>query len=130
MLLGLNDIGFSEMDEQPAYKPAPVLEAAELIAGHRKLIRQAHRRGLRAIGATLLPFGGSDHWGEHAAKVSHEVDEWIRGAGEYAAVVDLRRALADPSDPDRLHLAYDFGDHLYPTDVGYAALAEAVSLRL
>ncbi|MFI1354114.1 SGNH/GDSL hydrolase family protein [Streptomyces sp. NPDC020898] len=126
VLLGLNDIGFSETDEQPTYKPAPVLEAAELIAGHRELIRQAHRRGLRAIGATLLPFGGSDHWGEHAAKVSHEVDEWIRCAGEYDAVVDLRRTLADPSDPDRLHPAYDFGDHLHPHDAGYAVMAEAV----
>lgn len=63
MLLGLNDIGFSETDEQPTYKPAPVVEADELIDGYRELIRQARGRGLRAIGATLLPFGGSDHWG-------------------------------------------------------------------
>lgn len=81
VLLGLNDIGFSETDEQPTYKPAPVVEAAELIAGHRELLRQGRAAGLRVIGGTLLPFGGSDHWGEHAAKVSHELNEWIRCAG-------------------------------------------------
>jgi len=127
VLLGLNDIGFSETDEQPTYKPAPVVEADELIAGYRELIRQGREGGLRVVGCTLLPFGGSDHWGEHAAKVSHEVNEWIRCAGEFDAVVDLRRVMADPGDPDRLHPAYDFGDHLHPNDEGYEVMAEVAS---
>ncbi|MET7595155.1 SGNH/GDSL hydrolase family protein [Streptomyces sp. NPDC005481] len=127
VLLGLNDIGFSETREQPTYHPAPVVEADELIDGHRALIRQARAGGLRVIGSTLLPFGGSDHWGEHAAKVSHEVNEWIRASGEWDAVVDLAVALADPVGPDRLHPAYDFGDHLHPNDAGYAVMAEAVA---
>ena len=127
VLLGLNDVGFSEVDE-PTYKPAPVVEADEIVAGYRELIRQA--RGTRIIGCTLLPFGGSDHWGEHAAKVSHEVNEWIRCSGEFDAVVDLRRELADPEDPDRLHSAYDFGDHLHPNDLGYEVMAEALSAVL
>ncbi|MDQ1048165.1 SGNH/GDSL hydrolase family protein [Streptomyces sp. V4I2] len=130
VLIGLNDIGFGETDEQPTYKPAPVVEAPEVVAGYRELIRQGKERGLRVIGCTLLPFAGSDHWGEHAAKVSHEVDEWIRCAGEYDAVVDLRRALADPADPDRLRASYDFGDHLHPNDVGYEVMAEVLSTVL
>ncbi|WP_097286013.1 GDSL-type esterase/lipase family protein [Streptomyces sp. OK228] len=127
VLLGLNDIGFSETDEQPTYKPAPVVEADELIDGYRELIRQARGRGLRAIGATLLPFGGSDHWGERAAKVSREVNGWILGAGEWDAVVDLNGVLADPEDPDRLRGVYDFGDHLHPNDAGYEVMAEEVA---
>lgn len=134
VLLGLNDIGFSETDEQPTYKPAPVVEAGELIAGHRELIRQGRAAGLRVIGSTLLPFGGSDHWGERAAKVSHELNEWIRSSGEYDGgydvVVDLNRALADPADPERLRPAYDLGDHLHPNDVGYGVMAEVVARRL
>lgn len=130
VLLGLNDIGFSETAEQPTYRPAPVLEAGELIAGYRALIRQAHARGLRVTGATLLPFAGSDHWGERAAKVSHEVNEWTRGSGEWDAVVDLNRIMADPRDPDRLRAAYEFGDHLHPNDQGYQVMAEAVAVSL
>ncbi|MGQ4389251.1 SGNH/GDSL hydrolase family protein [Streptomyces sp. SAS_270] len=127
VLQGLNDLGFSETDEQPTYRPAPVVDAEELIAGHRELIRRARARGVRVIGATLLPFGGSDHWGEHAAKASHELNEWIRSSGEYDAVVDLNRAMAAPADPDRLHPAYDFGDHLHPNDAGYAVMAEVLA---
>ncbi|MFI7415699.1 SGNH/GDSL hydrolase family protein [Streptomyces sp. NPDC049627] len=130
VLLGLNDIGFSETDEQPTYKPAPVVQAEELVAGHRELIRQGRAAGLRVVGCTLLPFGGSDHWGEHAAKVSHELNEWIRCSGEYDAVADLDRALADPADPDRLRPAYDFGDHLHPNDAGYEVMAEVLTANL
>ena len=124
VLLGLNDIGFSETDVQPTYKPAPVVSAGEVIAGYRELIRQA--RELTVIGATLLPFGGSDHWGERAAKVSHEVNEWVRCSGEFDRVVDLNRVMADPDESDRLHPAYDFGDQLHPNDEGYGVMADAV----
>ncbi|MFI1439325.1 SGNH/GDSL hydrolase family protein [Streptomyces fructofermentans] len=125
VLHGLNDIGFAETDEQPTYKPAPVVEADELIAGHREVIRRARAAGLRVVGATLLPFGGSDHWGEHARRVSRELNDWIRAAGEYDAVADLNRALAGPGEA--LHPAYDFGDHLHPNDAGYEVMAEVAA---
>ncbi|MER7661410.1 SGNH/GDSL hydrolase family protein [Streptomyces sp. NPDC096193] len=123
LLHGLNDIGFSEAEGQPTYKPAPVVPAAELIAGYRELIRQAHARGVEIVGATLLPLKGSDHWGPHSARVSDEVNHWIRTSGEFDAVIDLDRALADPSDPDRLAPAYDHGDALHPGDAGYLRMA-------
>ncbi|MEU3789539.1 SGNH/GDSL hydrolase family protein [Streptomyces fructofermentans] len=125
VLHGLNDIGFAETDEQPTYKPAPVVEADELIAGHREVIRRARAAGLRVVGATLLPFGGSDHWGEHARRVSRELNDWIRASGEYDAVADLNRALAGPGEA--LHPAYDFGDHLHPNDAGYEVMAEVAA---
>ncbi|GGR82976.1 SGNH hydrolase [Streptomyces aureoverticillatus] len=127
ILEGLNDIGFSETDK-PMYKPAPVVSADELIAGHRKLIRAAHDKGLKAVGATLLPLGGSDHYGKRAAAVSDKFNEWVRTSGEYDAYVDFDKALADPADPERIRPAYDSGDHLHPNDAGYAAMARAVDL--
>ncbi|GGV50326.1 SGNH hydrolase [Streptomyces longisporoflavus] len=129
VLEGLNDIGFSESDT-PTYKPAPEVSAAELIAGHRTLIRAAKERGVRVVGATLLPLGGSDHYGERAAKVSDEFNEWVRNSGEYDAFVDFDRALADPADGERIAPDYDSGDHLHPNDAGYAAMARAVDLEV
>ena len=116
VLLGLNDIGFSETDEQPTYRPAPRRGGGRTRRGAPGVDTAGPGAGVRVVGATLLPFGGSDHWGERAAKVSHEVNEWIRCSGEYDAVVDLHRALADPGAPDVLCGAYDFGDHLHPND--------------
>ncbi|MEV6397729.1 SGNH/GDSL hydrolase family protein [Streptomyces sp. NPDC051907] len=127
VLEGVNDIGFSETKDQPTYKPAPVVSAKELIEGHRALIRAAHAKGLRIVGATLLPLKGSDHWGANAAKVSAEVNEWIRTSGEYDAVVDFDKAMADPADADRLNPAYDFGDRLHPNDAGYQRMAEELA---
>lgn len=127
ILEGLNDIGFSETDK-PTYKPAPIVSADELIAGHRKLIRAAHDKGLKAVGATLLPLGGSDHYGERAAAVSNAFNEWVRTSGEYDGYVDFDKALADPENPERIRPSYDSGDHLHPNDAGYAAMARAVDL--
>ncbi|MGW7054095.1 SGNH/GDSL hydrolase family protein [Streptomyces sp. NPDC054887] len=127
VLEGVNDIGFSEAKDRPTYKPSPVVSSAELVAGYRKLIRAAHAEGLRIVGATLLPLKGSDHWGEHAARVSDEVNHWIRTSGEFDAYADFDRALADPADPDRLHPAYDHGDALHPDDAGYRLMAETLA---
>ncbi|GHE77111.1 SGNH hydrolase [Streptomyces longispororuber] len=127
ILEGLNDIGFSETDK-PTYKPAPVVSAEELIDGHRKLIRAARAKGLKVVGATLLPLGGSDHYGKHAAAVSDAFNTWVRTSGEYDGYVDFDKALADPQDPERIRPAYDSGDHLHPNDAGYRAMARAVDL--
>ncbi|MEU8892457.1 SGNH/GDSL hydrolase family protein [Streptomyces sp. NPDC048442] len=127
ILEGLNDIGFSEAKGQPTYKPSPVVSSAELIDGYRKLIGAAHDKGLKAVGATLLPLKGSDHWGAHAARTSDEVNEWIRHSGEFDAVADFDKALADPADPDRLNPAYDFKDALHPNDAGYRVMAKTVA---
>ncbi|MGP3928768.1 SGNH/GDSL hydrolase family protein [Nonomuraea sp. KM88] len=129
ILEGINDIGFSESDT-PTYKPNPVIPARELIAGHQRLIKKAHAKGIKVIGATLLPFKGSDHWGDHAATASNELNRWIRTSGEYDAVVDLDRTMASPSDPDLLDPAYDSGDKLHPNDAGYRAMAQAVAAVL
>ncbi|MFC4116610.1 SGNH/GDSL hydrolase family protein [Nonomuraea zeae] len=129
VLQGVNDIGFSESDT-PTYKPAPVVSADELIAGYRRLISQAHAKGVKVVGATLLPFKNSDHWGTHAAAVSDAVNHWIRTSGEFDAVADLDRAMAAPGDADVLNPAYDSGDHLHPNDAGYTAMAKVVADRL
>ncbi|MGW1868021.1 SGNH/GDSL hydrolase family protein [Streptomyces mauvecolor] len=134
VLEGVNDIGFSEAQKgskpQPTYKPAPVVSSAQLIDGYRELIRQAHSRGLKAVGATLLPLKGSDHWGEHSARVSDEVNEWIRTSGAFDAVADFDKALASKADPDRLAPAYDSGDALHPNDAGYRVMAGVLAEAL
>jgi lysophospholipase L1-like esterase len=126
VLLGINDIGVGAGAEgTPATAP-------DLIDGHRTLIRAAHARGVTIIGATILPYAGTIYPGyytERGEQVRDEVNHWIRTSGEYDAVADLDRALADPADPDRLAPAYDGGDGLHPNDAGMRAMAAAVPLR-
>ncbi|MFI1970874.1 G-D-S-L family lipolytic protein [Streptomyces cinnamoneus] len=125
---GLNDIGFSEVD-LPTYKPDPDVDVAQLIAGYRDLIRRAHARGVRVVGATMLPFKGAEYHTPRAEAKRVALNEWIRTSGEYDAVADFAAALAAPGDEESLDAAYDSGDHKHPNDAGYRVMAHAVDLR-
>ncbi|MGG7570228.1 GDSL-type esterase/lipase family protein [Streptomyces sirii] len=127
VLVGLNDIGFSEVD-LPTYKPNPDNSAAELIAGYRTLIALAHAAGVRITGATIMPFKGSEYHTPKAEAKRREVNDWMRTSGEFDAVADFAAALADPDDPDALAPAHDSGDRKHPDDEGYRAMAAAIDL--
>ncbi|MFJ6673417.1 SGNH/GDSL hydrolase family protein [Actinosynnema sp. NPDC091369] len=129
LLEGINDIGFSRFPME-CTTPNQEVTADQLIAGYRELIGQARARGVRIVGATLLPFKGAGYYTEAGEAVRDEVNAWIRTSGEFDAVVDFDRAMADPADPDALRPAYDSGDRLHPNDAGYRAMAEAVDLSV
>jgi lysophospholipase L1-like esterase len=57
------------------------------------------------------------------------VNHWIRTSGEFDAVVDFAKAVADPADPEELNPAYNSGDFLHPNDAGYRAIAAAIKLN-
>ncbi|MEE4493395.1 SGNH/GDSL hydrolase family protein [Streptomyces sp. BE230] len=126
VLEGINDIGASAPGG--VGDPTPEVSVAQLIAGHKSLIRQAHARGLAVIGATLTPIKGSFYDSPVNEAKRDAVNDWIRTSGAYDDVVDLDRAVADPADPDSIAPAYDSGDHLHPSDAGYRAMAEALDL--
>lgn len=128
ILEGINDIGLPELD-LPGVPPRPRTTAAELIAGHKELVRQARAKGVRVIGATLLPFKGAGYYTEQGERVREEVNAWIRTSGVYDAVVDFDKVMADPNDADALNPAYDAGDKLHPNGAGYRAMAAAIDLR-
>ena len=128
VLLGVNDLGHPGT----AAPPSEVVSAEDIIGGHRQLIARAHQAGLRAYGATILPFRGDTlaFWTAENERKRGAVNQWIRTSGEYDAVIDFDAATRDPADPLRLRPAYDSGDHLHPNDAGMAAMAEAIPLRL
>ncbi len=121
---GVNDIGGARGAEGSA------AVARELIAAFEQMVAQAHARGIRVYGATILPFGGSFYdCPEHEA-ARQEVNRWIRAPGHFAALLDLDAAMRSPTDPAHLRPEADSGDHLHPNEVGYRLMAEAIDLRL
>jgi lysophospholipase L1-like esterase len=127
VLEGINDIGGSDWEGFPG-GPTPEVSVERLIEGHRSLIRQARAKGIKVIGATLTPVKGSSYYTPVNEAKREAFNHWIRTSGEYDAVVDFDRAVADPADPDRILPAYDSGDHLHPGDAGYRAMAQALDL--
>ncbi|GAA3150933.1 SGNH/GDSL hydrolase family protein [Streptomyces rameus] len=100
-----------------------------IVTGLRTLVRQAHGRGLKVVGATLMPFKGHRGYTPGREAVRRQINAEIRAGGVYDAVVDFDRALRDPYDPRRLRPEYDCGDHLHPSDLGYRTMAEVFDLR-
>lgn len=117
--LGVNDL------QQPPSQTDPAL----VLAGYRQLVLRARDTGLRAVGATIAPFGGWTRWTPELETVRLRINAAVRTGRVFDAVADFDAALRDPDHPERLRPAYDSGDGLHPNPSGHAALAAAVDRR-
>ncbi|MCX4598193.1 GDSL-type esterase/lipase family protein [Streptomyces sp. NBC_01549] len=103
---------------------------AQVIDGMREIAHRAHARGLRVIGATVVPYRGwGDWWTEAKEADRQQVNTFVRDSdGTFDGYADFDRAVRDPDDPTRYAAAFDSGDHLHPNDTGMKAFADAVDL--
>ncbi|MFG3045349.1 SGNH/GDSL hydrolase family protein [Streptomyces sp. NPDC048241] len=102
----------------------------EILDGLRVLVRQAHARGLKVVGATLTPFERRRGWTPAREVMRRQINAEIRSGRVFDSVVDFDSVLKDPAAPQRLLPAYDSGDHLHPSDLGYRKMADIFNLRL
>jgi lysophospholipase L1-like esterase len=124
VLEGINDIGMSTM------MGGAGVSADDLISAQKQLIARAHLHGIKAIGATLLPYGGATYYSEKGEAMRQAVNQWIRTSGAYDAVVDFDAKLRDAKNPSQLNAAYYINDHLHPNDAGYRLMADTIDLSL
>ncbi|WP_438394638.1 SGNH/GDSL hydrolase family protein [Caballeronia sp. DA-9] len=128
VLIGINDINFPSMPPRAGLDcddPHTAVTADILLRGYQRLVAQAHQRGIRIYGATLTPAALP---AEREA-IRTAVNNSIRSSHAFDGVIDFDRALRDPDHPDKLQRRYDSGDHIHPSDAGYAAMAEAVPIE-
>lgn len=127
VLLGINDIQHTGDPTGGTRREEPPVTARQLIDGHRALIRAAHTRRVKAVGATLTPFRHAAGWTAAGESIRAQVNRWILTSGEYDAVCDLARAL-DPDGVGRIRDDLHIGDHIHPNPAGYRAMADAIDL--
>jgi lysophospholipase L1-like esterase len=130
MLEGVNDLGTLTRDA-PAAPEAHKALVEQVTAGYRQMIDRAHARGIKVIGATILPYSGSAYYhpGPESEADRQAINAWIRAPGNFDGVIDWDKALRDPAKPTHLLPAYD-NDGLHPNLAGYKAMADAVPLSL
>lgn len=125
LLAGVNDLGTSHRERATTPESRAAL-LAQLQAGLGTLRAQAGSRGVCLWVATVPPYGGS---GYYQPRPENEADrqalnDWIRHAGGFDAVVDFDALLRDPARPSHLQPAFDH-DGLHPSLAGYQAMADA-----
>lgn len=126
VLESINDIGRLAQLQAPYDE----ITAHQLEMGLKQIADDAHEHGIKAIGATLTPYGGAGYYSDKGEQVREAVNDWIRTSGTFDAVADFDKATRDPQNPNRFDPAYDSGDHLHPKDAGYQAMANAIDLAL
>ncbi len=131
LLEGINDLGMLTRDA-PVSEDAHRAHVARIIGAYRQIIARARAKGVKVIGATIMPFVGNDYYHADAQNEADRqaVNGWIRTPGNFEAVIDFDRVTRDPAHPDRLLPAYDDGDALHPSPTGYKAMGEAIPLSL
>ncbi|KKD07200.1 SGNH/GDSL hydrolase family protein [Streptomyces sp. WM6386] len=118
------DLGVNDILRNPN-----LADPDKILDGLRTMVRQAHARGIKVVGATLMPFQGHRGYTGAREDVRQRINAAIRDGKVYDAVVDFDEALRDPYNPRRLRSDYDSGDRLHPSDKGYARMAETFDLE-
>lgn len=131
VLEGVNDLGTLTRDK-PVSADEHRLLVERIIAAYKQMIARARTRGIKVIGATILPYGGSAYYHPDAANEADRqaINAWIRTAGNFDAVIDFDAVMRDPARPMFLRKDVDSGDGLHPSIDGYRVMGEAVPLSL
>ncbi|MBU2663770.1 SGNH/GDSL hydrolase family protein [Actinoplanes bogorensis] len=127
LLEGINDLGGGNAT------------AAQVIAGYQEIIRRVQARGIKIIGATLTPSGGTAFglYGTPETDAKRRaVNDFIRTSGQFDGVADFSAVTEDPANPGHLLPAYDTnssvggaGDHLHPNRAGFLAMGGTIDVN-
>ncbi|MGH9626397.1 MAG: SGNH/GDSL hydrolase family protein, partial [Bryobacteraceae bacterium] len=131
VLEGVNDLGMLTRNRKmPASAHRKMVH--RIIGAYSQMIERAHEHGIEAIGATIMPYAGSDYYhpGPASEADREAINKWIRAPGHFDAVIDFAKIMRDPAHPSHLRPAYDSGDHLHPSPKGYRVMGDAVPLTL
>jgi lysophospholipase L1-like esterase len=119
LLEGTNDLG-----GDGAWPPSP---GSQVIAGMQEIVQRVHARGLRIIGATVLPMCNPAGSAKEANR--QQVNGFIRTSGIFDGVIDWDSVMKDPADPTVIRAAWRH-DCYHPNATGDRMMAAAVDLRL
>ncbi|KAK3374215.1 SGNH hydrolase-type esterase domain-containing protein [Lasiosphaeria ovina] len=124
---GVNDIGGGGTDSGSQNGIA-----SRLIDAFKQITKDCKAAGIKTIGATITPFGGSGQSYSNPTRdqARQKVNDWILAPGNFDAVVDFAKITSDPSTKSQLARSFDGGDHLHPNVAGYQAMADGFSLDI
>lgn len=118
----VNDLGGSRNGVQTAER---------VIEVYKRIIAEAHEKGIRVYGATITPFKGNNYYSADHEKGRSTLNEWIRTTDMLDGVIDFDKAVRNPEDPEALQRAFLFeNDWLHLNAQGYETMGNSIDLNL
>jgi lysophospholipase L1-like esterase len=130
--IGINDLGALHRNRPAGDTPEAREQLLEALkTGFRQIAERARASGVCILGATLVPYIGSDYYKPTPDNdaVRLKLNDWIRNSGTFDAIVDFDAAIRDPANPERMRKEYSH-DWLHPGPAGFRAMADAVPLSV
>jgi lysophospholipase L1-like esterase len=112
------------------------VNAESVIVGMQELIKRGKAAKLKVIGATIIPrhnvapTEGNSGWSSEKTTARNIVNEWMRQRANFDAVIDFDKIVWNPDNHDLIDSAYNCGDGIHPTPLGYLAMGRSIDLRL
>jgi lysophospholipase L1-like esterase len=108
--------------------------AAQVIAETGDIIKRVKARGMKIIGATIIPrhnvaaSGTNTGWNLAKSGIRNDVNQWIRTKAPFDAVIDFDKMVRDPANADLIYPPFNCGDGIHPSPLGYYEMGKSVRL--
>ena len=118
----VNDLGYARNGVQTAER---------IIEVYKKIIDEAHQKGIRVFGTTITPFKGNNYYSEDHEKGRSTINTWIRTTDLLDGVIDFDQAVRNPQDPEAMQAQFLFeNDWLHLNAKGYETMGNSIDLNL
>jgi hypothetical protein len=78
----------------------------------------------------MVPGVADTGWTDDKSRIRARVNTWIRNDAGFDAVLDFDRVVRSAGNPDLIEPAYNCGDGVHPSPIGYFQMGRSVDLRV
>jgi lysophospholipase L1-like esterase len=110
--------------------------ADQVISGVKDIVARIKAKGIKVIGAVMIPrhafVAAPQGTGPNSdrLKIRDQVNEWMRKDAGFDAVLDFDRVVKSTANPSLIEPAYDCGDGIHPSPIGYYLMGKSVDLSV
>lgn len=110
--------------------------ANSVMNGITNIVRRLKAKGVKPIGVTIIPrhnvpaSGTNTGWDASKTRIRNDVNQWIRTKAGFDAVLDFDKVVRDPGNPDLISPAFNCGDGIHPSPIGYYQMGSSIDLSL
>jgi len=114
-------------------RDAPI---AQVQQGLASIVSRIKAKKLRLVGVTIIPRhnapvnGTNTGWDAEKTTRRRAMNEWLKTKAGFDALIDFDATIRDPGNPDLMLPAYNCGDGIHPSPLGYYVLGRSIPLSL